>query len=211
MTELPELVSMKREEMARMKMLRGATKTLLAALNLDSKDEHFRETPDRVAKSYREFCWGCFVNFDVEVRSIMKSQFTFHDDQLMGTKVSVWSLCPHHLLPTHMKVKISYLPDGWILGLSKLHRLANLVASIPSCQETAASIIADLMMKHVKGIQGVMVNVIGFHLCTIMRGVKDSEMAFYNNAIRGKFREEERLVTEALKMIELMEKEQRGV
>jgi GTP cyclohydrolase I len=181
--------------------IEGSAQEILEALGVDIKNEHFKGTSMRVANMYEEICWGCFVDFNKEVEDIMSSQFTFKDDQIVGAKSTVWTLCPHHLLPAKLRVNIAYLPAGTILGLSKLHRLSSLVASVPSCQEELASKIADLLMKYLKP-KGVMVAITGIHMCTHMRGVKDSSMIFYNSAVRGVFLEDPNIKAEALALSE---------
>jgi len=155
---------------------------------------NFAETPRRVAKAYSEIFDG-LVCSSQRVEEILAKTFPGKNDEMVSVgPVHVWSMCPHHFLPVEMNVWVAYLPSGKILGLSKLARLAELVAKKPALQEDTTTEISELLMKHLEPA-GAACLVRGRHLCMEMRGVKKSAIttttsllgAFKNPATREEF------------------------
>jgi GTP cyclohydrolase IA len=173
----------------------NSTQALITAMrdygNIKREDENFIETPARVAKAYVEILDGIFDG-DKEVGEILKKTFPSKslDGQMITVgPVDVWSLCPHHLLPVHMKVWVAYIPKDRVLGLSKLARLAELQAKKPAMQEDTTTDIAEALWAHLAP-KGAGCFIRGRHLCMEMRGVKKAATTT-TTAIRGIFLEDD--------------------
>ena len=131
---------------------------------------NFEDTPKRVARAYAEIFGGLFEGD--KVTEILSRTFPAKSTEMITVgPIQVWSCCPHHLLPVQLRVWISYIPNKKVLGLSKLARLAELVAKKPALQEDTTTEIAQLLQK---GLQpkGAACLIRGRHLCMEMRGVK---------------------------------------
>lgn len=157
-------------------------------------DANFRETPARVAKAFGEILGGMFDHDDV-VASILSKTFPSKSNEMVSVgPIDVWSVCPHHWLPVNLKVWVSYIPKKKVLGLSKLARLAEIVAQKPALQEDTTAEIARLLQKGLAP-KGAACYVRGRHLCMEMRGVKKSaittttalEGVFFQPEVRAEF------------------------
>lgn len=148
----------------------------LDRLGVDTDTEDFRNTPRRVARAFLELCSGSRHTTE-KVAEIMATSFPSrdYDEMVVAGPFRVVSLCPHHLLPVHCDVWIGYVPnqEGRVLGLSKLVRLATVLAARPVLQEQLAVDIAKAMEAGVKPM-GVGVLVSGEHDCMRSRGVRQT-------------------------------------
>ncbi|MEM3426103.1 MAG: GTP cyclohydrolase I FolE [Thermofilum sp.] len=181
--------------------LEHSVRSLLKLLSPDYEDDlNLRETPRRFAKILEEY-FKSEEEIEHEIKQLFSSIFPSSIDQLVIAKdIDVWMLCPHHLLPVNMKVNIGYLPKGFVVGYSKLHRLAKLVAKRPRLQEDYTNIVADKLMENLRPL-GTMVVVLGKHLCTAMRGVRDSDSKLITSAVRGDFLRFPDLKSEFLRLL----------
>ena len=164
----------KREERFE-KAVQLATRVVLDAMyvefDLDTRGANFEDTPERVARAYLELFAGA-MDDGQQVKEILSKQFPAQTSEMVVVgPVQVWSMCPHHLLPVEMQVWLGYLPNKRVLGLSKLARLAELLAKKPELQETTTSEIAGALYKGLKP-KGAACLIRGRHLCMAMRGVK---------------------------------------
>jgi len=161
----------------------------LGELGLDTTDENFHDTPSRVSKMYKEILAG--VNKTQErVDAILASAFPCDNDQLVLVKdIEVFSLCPHHLLPVHYKMHVAYLPLGRVLGISKLARLADILAKRPVLQEQLVSDVSESLMR-IPNVRGAACIAEGVHYCMVMRGAKQSQAKTINSSLKGVFFEE---------------------
>jgi GTP cyclohydrolase IA len=164
---------------------------LMTELGLDITDQHFEGTPARVARLYRELTRGSRL----EPVKILKTFDSKHRELIVVSEISFYSLCPHHLLIYRGKMHFGYVPDGKIVGLSKIPRLIQAMASRPIVQEDLVSEIADTFMSVVKPL-GCVVRATGRHDCVAVRGVKCHEAQMTTVALRGLFREKSSLVEE---------------
>jgi len=150
------------------------------------KDINLKDTPERVAKMYIELCSGLFEDREERLKEIFSAIYPSELDELVIAKdIEAISICPHHLLPIVYKVHIGYLPNGYVLGLSKLPRLVKFLASKPLLQENLTCEIADNLMKYLKP-KGCMVIMNGIHSCVMCRGVRDKS-TFITSVVRGEF------------------------
>jgi GTP cyclohydrolase I len=164
---------------------------LMAELGLDLNDQHFEGTPMRVARLYRELTRGSRV----DPAAILKTFDSKHSELIVVSDINFHSLCPHHLLIYRGKMHFGYVPDGKIVGLSKIPRLIQAMASRPIVQEDLVSEIADTFMSVVTPL-GCAVRATGRHDCVAVRGVKCQEAQMTTVALRGLFREKPSLVEE---------------
>jgi GTP cyclohydrolase IA len=164
---------------------------LMTELGLDLTDQHFKGTPVRVARLYRELTGGS----QVDGGKILKSFDSKHSELIVVSDINFYSLCPHHLLIYRGKMHFGYVPNGKIVGLSKIPRLIQAMASRPIVQEELVSEIADTFMSAVKPL-GCVVRATGRHDCVAVRGVKCHEAQMTTVALRGLFREKPSVVEE---------------
>ena len=164
---------------------------LLLELGLNVEGQHLRETPNRVARFYREFTRG----YTVRPADILKTFLSNSTDMVVVSSVDFFSLCPHHLLVYGGKMHFAYIPDGKIVGVSKIPRLIHALAARPVVQEELVGDIADAFMSVVKPL-GCAAKATGKHDCVAVRGVKCPSTAMTTVALRGIFREKESLCQE---------------
>jgi GTP cyclohydrolase I len=156
---------------------------------LDSRGPNFVDTPRRVAAAYAEIFAGLFDDGD-GVKRILSKTFPAKSAEMVTVgPIEVWSMCPHHLLPVRMSVYLAYIPSKKVLGLSKLARLAELIAKKPALQEDTTAEIAGTMFRELKP-KGVACLIRGRHLCMEMRGVKKAAWTT-TTALEGVFKKPE--------------------
>ena len=168
------------------KIIEGV-KLILEGIGENTEREGLLETPERIARMYEEIFSG--MNEDVSVH--LQKRFHVEDNQMIMEKdIPFYSMCEHHLLPFLGKVHIAYVPDGEVLGLSKLARCVEVFAKRPQLQERMTAQIADAIMNelHPKGVM-VMIEA-DEHMCMTMRGVKKPGSKTVTCVTRGCFVEE---------------------
>jgi GTP cyclohydrolase IA len=171
--------------------LEAIIRDLMKELSLDLEDQHFKGTPARVARLYRELTRG----YRSDPAAILKTFDSQHSELIMVSDINFYSLCPHHLLIYRGRMHFGYVPDGKIVGLSKIPRLIQSMASRLIVQEDLVSEIADTFMTVVKPL-GCVARATGRHDCVAVRGVKCREAQMTTVALRGVFREKASLVEE---------------
>lgn len=171
--------------------LEGIVRLLLLELGLDANNQHLRDTPKRVARFYREFTRG----YSARPADILKTFRSQSSDLIVVSSVDFYSLCPHHLLVYGGKIHFAYVPNGQIVGVSKIPRLVHALAARPIVQEDLVADIADAFMSIVKPL-GCAVKAIGKHDCVAVRGVRCPSTAMSTVALRGIFKEKESLCRE---------------
>lgn len=163
--------------------LRSAVREILVAVGEDPDREGLLDTPDRVARMYAEI----FAGLRTDPAIFLQRTFTQkHDEMVLVKDIEFASSCEHHLLPFFGKAHIAYLPDGQIVGLSKLARVVDAVARRPQVQERMTEEVADLIMKHLKP-RGVAVIVEASHSCMTIRGVRKPAAMTITSSMRGGF------------------------
>lgn len=168
------------------KIIEGV-KLILEGIGENTEREGLLETPERIARMYEEIFSG--MNEDVSLH--LQKRFHVEDNQMIMEKdIPFYSMCEHHLLPFFGKVHIAYVPDGEVLGLSKLARCVEVFAKRPQLQERMTAQIADAIMNelHPKGVM-VMIEA-DEHMCMTMRGVKKPGSKTVTCVTRGCFVEE---------------------
>jgi GTP cyclohydrolase I len=165
--------------------LAAIVKLLLLELGVDLDNQHFRETPERVARFYREFTRGLCVRPE----AILKTFRSEAHELVVVSAIDFFSLCPHHLLVYGGKIHFGYIPNGQIVGVSKIPRLVHAMAARPIIQEELVSSIADAFVSVVKP-SGCIVKAIAKHDCVGVRGVQCPAVAMTTVTKRGIFAQE---------------------
>jgi GTP cyclohydrolase I len=155
----------------------------LIAVGENPEREGLIDTPDRVARMYAEIFGGLHSDPAVHLQKTFTQK---HDEMVLVKDIEFASCCEHHLMPFTGKAHIAYLPNGRIVGLSKLARVVDAVARRPQVQERMTEEIADLLMKHLKA-RGVGVIVEADHSCMSIRGVRKPGAMTITSSMRGGF------------------------
>jgi GTP cyclohydrolase I len=177
------------EDEVKVDRLQKIVHELMLELGLDLADQHFKGTPARVARLYRELTRGNTA----DAGAILKTFRSSHSELIVVSDINFYSLCPHHLLIYRGKMHFGYVPDGKIVGLSKIPRLIQTLASRPIVQEDLVSDVADTFMSVVQPLACV-ARATGRHDCVGVRGVKAHEAQMTTVALRGLFQEKHSLV-----------------
>jgi GTP cyclohydrolase I len=175
-----------------------ALRTMIREIGEDPNREGLIDTPERIARMYGELFEGLHMD-PVEVLAVGFEEG--HDEMVILKDIPFYSMCEHHFLPFHGVAHVGYLPDGRIVGLSKLARAVEIFARRPQVQERLSSQIAECV-EDVLGAKGVGVVVQAEHLCMTARGVRKPGSKMVTSAMRGKFRDEENTRQEFLQLIQ---------
>lgn len=162
---------------------------LLEGIGEDPQREGLVETPERIARMYEEICGGMYDSAEKHLQKTFKAE---NAEMVLEKDITFYSMCEHHLMPFYGKVHIAYIPDGKVVGLSKLARTVEVYARRLQLQEKMTVEIADALMKYLAP-KGVMVWAEAEHMCMTMRGVKKPGSKTVSVATRGVFEENERL------------------
>ena len=179
--------------------IKQAVQLMLEGIGEDIHREGLRETPDRIARMCEELYGG--MNEDAGTH-LCKVFHVENSEMVLEKDITFYSTCEHHMLPFYGKVHIAYIPDGKVVGLSKLARTVEVFARRLQLQEQLTGQIADALMEHMQP-KGVMVMIEAEHMCMTMRGVKKPGSSTVTMASRGVFLQEERLQNQFLSMIRL--------
>jgi GTP cyclohydrolase I len=173
-------------------------KEMLVRLGEDPAREGLLRTPERVKKAFEFLTKG--YNEDPETM-LKKALFTVTYDEMVIVKdVEMFSLCEHHMLPFFGKVHVAYIPNGKVIGLSKIPRLIEIFSRRLQIQERLTTQIAETIQKVIQP-QGVGVVIEARHLCMMMRGVEKQHSAAVTSSMLGCFRDEQETRTEFLSLI----------
>jgi GTP cyclohydrolase I len=177
--------------------IEAAVREILLAVGEDPDREGLEETPARVARLYAEM----FAGLHRDPRDLLKKTFKQKYDEMVLVKdIRFDSVCEHHLLPFFGKAHIAYLPQGKIVGLSKLARAVEVLSRRPQVQERMTEELADLLMAELDA-RGVGVVLEATHTCMTIRGVRKPDSVCSTSAMRGVFRENQATRTEFLALI----------
>ena len=180
-----------------MPRIERAVREILAAVGEDPEREGLVETPGRVARMYAEL----FSGLHEDPRSYLQKTFTEkYDEVVLVRDISFNSMCEHHLLPFMGKAHIGYLPDGKVIGLSKLARVVEAVSRRPQVQERMTETIANLLVEELNA-KGVAVVVEATHSCMTIRGVRKPGSLCVTSAMKGLFRSNLSTRSEVMQLI----------
>lgn len=174
-----------------------AVRLLLEGIGEDCGREGLKDTPERVARMYEELMEG--MNADPEEH--LSKTFAVQDNQMVLEKdITFYSICEHHMMPFFGKIHIAYIPDGKVVGISKLVRTVEVYARRLQIQERFTAEIADAIMENLNP-RGVMVMAQAEHMCMTMRGVKKPGSRTVTVVARGAFEGDESLKTLFLNLV----------
>jgi GTP cyclohydrolase I len=163
--------------------IEAAVREILLAVGEDPQREGLRDTPARVARMYAEL----FAGLHKDPREVLSRKFTQKYDEMVLVKdIGFESMCEHHLLPFMGKAHIAYLPNGKIVGLSKLARAVEVLSRRPQVQERMTEQLADLLMEELDA-RGVGVILEAAHTCMLIRGIRKPDSLCKTSAMRGVF------------------------
>jgi len=173
---------------------------ILTALGDDPDREGLKETPARVARMYEEVFEG--MNYtNTEIAEMFNKTFTedldtetHFQDMVFVKDIEVFSYCEHHMaLMYNMKVSVAYLPNGKVIGLSKIARIADMAAKRLQLQERIGSDIAEIL-SIVTGSKDIAVFIEASHSCMTARGIKNTSAHTYTTTLRGRFESDPKLL-----------------
>ena len=178
--------------------LHAAVRTILSEIGEDPERQGLIKTPDRVSRMFAELTAGYQAD---PVKLINGALFDVEYDEMVLVKdIEFYSLCEHHLLPFFGKAHVAYIPNGKVIGLSKIPRMVEMFARRLQVQERMTAEIAQFLQEAVNA-RGVAVLVEGSHMCGMMRGVKKSEASMTTTAYLGDFKVDRQLRAEFLAQV----------
>lgn len=164
--------------------IQAAVREIIAAIGENPEREGLLETPRRIAQMYADLFAGLYE----DPKAVLATGFEeSHKEMVVLKNIPFYSLCEHHFLPFHGQAHVGYVPEGRIVGVSKIARAIDILARRPQMQERLTSQIADAIMD---GLQpdGAAVVIEAEHLCLSMRGAQKPGTVMVTSAIRGGFR-----------------------
>lgn len=175
----------------------AAFRLILRSAEADEREGTMR-TPERAAKAWRELTAG----YDVDVAALVTTfDAEGHDEMVVVKSIPFHSLCEHHLLPFSGKAHVGYIPNGSIVGLSKIARIVDAYARRLQVQERLTDQIADVLAGDPVHARGVIVVVEAEHLCMSMRGVQRPGAVTSTSVVRGILKDDQRARAEAFALI----------
>ncbi len=183
--------------MDRAKIQEGV-KLILEGIGEDIHREGLVETPDRIARMYEELAAGYTEDAGVHLK---KRFHVDNNDMVMEKDIPFYSFCEHHMLPFYGTAAVAYIPDGEVVGLSKIARTLEVFAKRFQLQERLTAQIADVFMEELKP-HGVMVLIEAEHMCMTMRGIKKPGTKTVTVVTRGVFNDDEKLQNQFYRMLE---------
>jgi GTP cyclohydrolase I len=177
--------------------IRRAVREILLAVGEDPDREGLQDTPDRVARMYAEVFQGLHQDPRVHLKKLFTQKY---DEMVLIRDIRLVSFCEHHLLPVIGKAHVAYIPNGRVVGLSKIPRVIDVLAKRPQLQERLTEEVAELLMKELDA-RGVAVVIEASHSCMTIRGVNKPDSSFVTSAVRGAFKERSATRAELMSLI----------
>lgn len=177
---------------------KSAIRKILQEIGEDPDRQGLEDTPRRIEKMYKELTRGYkqtaagLINeamFDVD-----------YDEMVVVTNINFYSLCEHHMLPFFGAAHVGYIPNGKVVGLSKIPRIVDMFARRLQVQERMTTQIANVLQEHLNP-DGVGVVVEGYHMCMSMRGVEKEKAKMITSTLLGSYKEDPKTRTEFLELI----------
>lgn len=178
--------------------IQEGVKLILEGIGEDIHREGLLETPDRIARMYEELAAGYT---DCAVDHLKKRFHVDNNDMVMEKDIPFYSFCEHHMLPFYGTAAVAYIPNGEVVGLSKIARTLEVFAKRFQLQERLTAQVADVFMKELNPL-GVMVLIEAEHLCMTMRGIKKPGTKTVTIVTRGIFDQNEQLQEKFYRMLE---------
>ena len=181
-----------------LKKVENIVTDLLKEFGEDTGREGLIKTPERVSKAYEFLTSGYDKNIDEVMNDAVFNEK--YDEMVLVKNIDFYSLCEHHMLPFYGKVHVAYIPDGKIIGLSKIPRIVEVFSRRLQVQERMTRQIADTLEDYLQP-RGVAVVSEAFHMCMMMRGVEKQNSSATTSAVHGDFKEDARTRAEFLNLI----------
>ena len=178
--------------------MEAAVRKLIAEIEDDPDRDGILKTPARVAKSLRYLTSGYRQDIDKVLNGALYS--VAYDEMVIVKDIEIFSMCEHHLLPFFGRCHVAYVPNGKVVGLSKIPRIVDVFARRLQVQERLTVQIAETIMDKIKP-QGVGVIIEARHLCMIMRGVEKQNSTAVTSHMLGAFRDQEGTRSEFLRLV----------
>jgi len=179
------------------KRIAAAVREILLAVGEDPDRDGLRETPERVARMYAEVFQGLHQDPEVHLKKLFPQKY---DEMVLIKDIRLVSFCEHHLLPVVGHAHVAYIPNGKVIGLSKIPRVVDVLAKRPQMQERLTEELADLLMEELAP-KGVAVVIEASHSCMTIRGVAKPDSSFVTSAMRGVFKERLATRSEVMSLI----------
>ncbi len=180
-----------------LRRIEDAVREILLAVGEDPDREGLRRTPQRVARMYAEL----FAGLHQDPVPVLEAAFSEEYDELVVLRdITFSSLCEHHLMPFEGVAHVAYLPDGQVVGISKLARMVDIFAKRPQVQERLTTQICDLIMNTVRA-KGAAVVIKATHTCMTCRGVRKPGSLMVTSALRGRCRSDDRTRSELMSLL----------
>ncbi|HSJ53010.1 MAG TPA: GTP cyclohydrolase I FolE [Anaerolineae bacterium] len=170
-----------------------AVRDILGAIGEDPDREGLRATPKRIARMYEELTAGYHVDSQALINDAVFD--VRYDEMVVVRNIDFYSLCEHHMLPFFGQAHVAYIPDGKVIGLSKIPRIVEMFARRLQVQERMTRQIAEFLDETLNPL-GVAVVVEGMHMCSAMRGVKKANARMTTSAMLGTFKKNHATRTE---------------
>ncbi len=182
-------------------MIEHAIREILIGIGENPDREGLKETPQRVAKMYEEIFEGIQYTNE-EIANMFKKTFTHKEKDIVIEKdIPAFSYCEHHIaLMYNMNITVAYIPDGKVIGLSKISRIVDMVTKRLQLQERIGTDIAEVM-KMACDTKDVAVIIEGEHACMTTRGIKKPNVKTRTLTLRGKFKDDENIKNELFNML----------
>lgn len=177
---------------------KNLVKQLLVQIGENPNREGLLKTPERIARAWEYLTNGYGKDVDeIMNKAVFKEKY---DEMVIVKNIDFYSMCEHHLLPFFGKVHVAYIPNGKIIGLSKIPRLVEIFARRLQVQERLTQQIADTLNEYLQP-DGVGVVIEAMHMCMMMRGVEKQNSVATTSAMHGSFKEDQRTREEFLTLI----------
>ncbi len=163
-------------------------KDVLKLSGIDTNNENFLDTPRRNTQVLEDFTYANTKEGKEELNYLFTRKFkSKYKGMVVSKKIVCFSMCPHHILPIHYTINFAYIPNNYVLGLSKVIDIIKLLCLFPKLQEDLTDEIVDIFMKKLK-LKGVMVIIEGNHSCMQIRDAEARETSTITSTFRGNFR-----------------------
>ncbi len=179
-------------------LIADATRDLLMGIGEDPDRQGLLKTPDRVARMWEEITAGYHTDTEKLINGALFD--VEYDEMVLVKDIEFYSLCEHHLLPFYGRAHVAYIPNGKVIGLSKIPRVVEMFARRLQVQERMTNQIAQFLMDTL-GASGVAVVVEGSHMCAMMRGVKKPQTNMTTSTFLGSFKEDRELRKEFIDQV----------
>ena len=181
-----------------MKDFESAVRKILQEIGEDPDRQGLVDTPKRIEKMYRDLTRGYRQTAEELINSALFD--VDYDEMVVVTNIDFYSLCEHHMLPFFGVAHVGYIPDGRVVGLSKIPRIVDMYARRLQVQERMTAQIANVLQDQLNP-DGVGVVIEGYHMCMSMRGVEKDKAKMLTSTLLGSFREDPSTRTEFLELI----------